>query len=106
MSLDVRLRIFHFLSEIDGKLSIRFLEHVVFEMSDENITIHTQLLTLYFDEYKLHESEARTNCTICDQSSRDKINHFLNASQFYDATMALSCVPRGEQYLASINQRT
>ena len=73
-----REKVRQFLADIDPKLEVRYLEHIINDLDDQTAEFHQQLVDLYLDELKLAENE--------DENSdlQEKLETFLRKSTHYN----------------------
>ncbi|KAL9100574.1 MAG: hypothetical protein Q9163_004063 [Psora crenata] len=74
-----------FLQRLDGKLAVRYLEHIIHELNDSTPSFHQRLVDIYIQGLKdsnFSDDEARNNW-------REKTLGFLKSSKSYQAYQAL-----------------
>ncbi|CEJ54828.1 Putative Vacuolar morphogenesis protein AvaB [Penicillium brasilianum] len=80
-----RSRVLGFLEQIDPKLAIRYLEHVIHEWNDMSPDLHQRLLMLYLD---------RINADKSDTACNDKFLAMLKESDQYSPAKTLDRLNR------------
>lgn len=73
----------HFLGEIDSKLELRYLEHIINELGDQTPAFHQQLVDLYLTTLKRNPAE--TPSALAEREDmKAKLEHFLRKSTVYN----------------------
>ena len=90
-----RDRVIRFLQNIDSRLAVRYLEHIIHELNDSTPEFHQRLISLYLDRlksgnFKHDEEQAESIKLLLD---------FLRESRFYSAGNVLGLLPRGTAHL-------
>lgn len=85
MVVEDRLKIITLLTNSNVSIAIQYIEYLIYELLDDNTSIHDHLLGLY---YIIYETDRNV-------SASDKISKFLDTSTLYDANLALSKLPNG-----------
>lgn len=80
-----RPRVLDFLTSIDSKLAIQYLEHVVHEWNDMSPDLHQRLLILYLDQLAADKSDTQT---------KDKFLEMLKESEQYSPAKILDRLNR------------
>ncbi len=86
-----RDKVLRFLENIDPRLAVKYLEHVIHELNDSTPEFHQRLIGLYLDmlksgSFKDAEEQREWMTTLLD---------FLKSSQSYSAGKLLGVLPRG-----------
>lgn len=84
-----RSRVLVFLEQIDSKLAIQYLEHVIHEWNDMSPDLHQRLLMLYLD---------RINADKTDTACKDKFLAMLKESEQYSPAKTLDRLNREGMY--------
>ncbi|KAI1759089.1 SPX-domain-containing protein [Hypoxylon sp. FL1150] len=85
-----RETILKYLGDIDVKLEIRYLLHIIMELEDGTPDFHNRLVELSVQSLKDGERDAGWNARL------DALVDFLRGSQQYSLSRALSIVPRDD----------
>ncbi|KAF2478979.1 vacuolar sorting protein 39 domain 2-domain-containing protein [Neohortaea acidophila] len=83
-----REKVLHFLADIDERLEVRYLDHIINELGDQTPRFHQQLVDCYLQELK--------SPTIGDdgkQDVRQKLEAFLRTSKEYKTDKTLAQLP-------------
>jgi hypothetical protein len=83
-----RDRVLQFLGDIDPKLQVQYLEHIINELGDQTPEFHQDLVDLYLDELKREETEGDVQSQI-----KDKLETFLRKSQHYNKAKTFRQLP-------------
>ncbi|KKZ62258.1 6-phosphofructo-2-kinase/fructose-2,6-bisphosphatase [[Emmonsia] crescens] len=93
-----RDKVLEFLENIDAKLAIRYLEHVIRELNEMSPDLHQRLLSLYLDRLKQwKEGDARQQEFESEEDWRDCKEKFLDMlkdSEQYSPAKMLDRLPR------------
>ena len=81
-----RMKVFAFLEECDHALALRYLEHVIDELNDQNPELHQKLLDLYLE--RLKESP--------DEEVQMKFLTLLKSSTMYSPSKILQKLPSND----------
>ncbi|KAI9839506.1 MAG: hypothetical protein M1819_002131 [Sarea resinae] len=92
-----RDRVIDFLQDLDSKLAVRYLEHIIYELNDLTPEYHQRLVNLYLERLKWSE-DGQSNFE--DDASRsdwrERTLSFLRASDNYSKVRVLSQLPRDD----------
>ncbi|EQL38308.1 6-phosphofructo-2-kinase/fructose-2,6-bisphosphatase [Blastomyces gilchristii SLH14081] len=94
-----RDRVLEFLQNIDAKLAIRYLEHVIGELNEMSPDLHQRLLSLYLDRLKRWKEEEISAQQEFENEEewrdcREKFLHMLKDSEQYSPARMLDRLPR------------
>ena len=97
-----RAKVLDFLQDIDAKLAVRFLEHIIHELNDTTPTFHQRLADTYIQGLKSDDFESE------DQRNhwKEKTLAFLRASKNYQAYKTLKQLSSDSQHFFSRPVRT
>lgn len=89
-----RDKVLRFLENIDRRLAVKYLEHIIQELNDSTPEFHQRLISLYLDELS-----TRIPTDIEEQNGSMKIFlDFLKQSRSYSAGKVLGLLPRGKNH--------
>jgi len=89
-----RNKVLRFLENIDRRLAVKYLEHIIQELNDSTPEFHQRLISLY-----LEGLTTRIPTDIEEQNESMKIFlDFLKQSRSYSAGKVLGLLPRGKDY--------
>lgn len=86
-----RDQVLEFLSSIDSKLEIRYLEHIISELGEGNATFHQHLVDLYLAELKQNNLEDAVRSEL-----KGKLEAFLLKSKAYNKAKTLPQLPAND----------
>ena len=97
-----RAQVLHFLQDIDAKLAVRYLEHVIHELNDATPTFHQRLADTYIQGLMSDDFESD------DQRNhwKEKTLAFLRQSKNYQAYKTLKQLSSDSQQFFSCSVRT
>lgn len=84
-----RVKVLDFLQDIDRKLAVQYLEHIVNELNDTSPTFHQRLADTYIQDLKSDEFESEKQRRLW----KDKALEFLRNSKNYQSYKALKQLP-------------
>ena len=76
-----RDEVLQFLCSIDKKLEVQYLEHIVYELSDETSNFHQDLVDLYLEGLKSSELDSKEK-----EGMKQKLEAFLRKSKQFNRT--------------------
>lgn len=83
-----RDKVLHFLTDIDGKLKVQYLEHVLNELGDQTPDYHQQLVDLYLEELEDSKPDDREKADM-----KRKLESFLRQSKQYNKAKTFRQLP-------------
>ncbi|EAW11989.1 putative vacuolar morphogenesis protein AvaB [Aspergillus clavatus NRRL 1] len=92
-----RHQVLDFLKEIDVKLAVRYLEHIIGELNDMTPDLHQSLLGLYLDRLERHKSQEQEFASEDDHIDlRNKLLDMLRTSSQYSPAKILDRLDRDD----------
>jgi hypothetical protein len=85
-----RDKVINFLQGIDVKLAVKYLEHVINELSDTTQEFHNRLVEAYIQELKSREDKDSENW----RGLLERLISFLKTSNYYSLSKAFGLIPR------------
>ena len=94
-----RGKVLAFLESIDKALALRYLEHVVDELSDLTPDLHQKLVMLYFEQLKDRpaDMDAESGNNVARDELKDKFLTMLRSSTHYSAAKVLGVLPKDDE---------
>ncbi|KAF2089907.1 hypothetical protein K490DRAFT_36305 [Saccharata proteae CBS 121410] len=90
-----RHRVLDFLHNVDSKLAVRYLEHVIDELNDETPDFHQHLIDFYLERLKSTDEGAFKSPD--DRAQwRERLQNFLKSSSHYNKARAFQQLPADE----------
>jgi hypothetical protein len=86
-----RHRVLDFLYNIDSKLAVTYLEHIIYELDDTTPDFHQKLLDLYLE--RLHSEDAGFEDEDARLQYRARLERLLRSSGQYNRARALARLP-------------
>ena len=81
-------RVLQFLSEIDQKLQMQYLEHIIREWGDKTPEYHQDLIDLYLQDLKHPDTPENTKASV-----KEKLESFLRTSTHYNKSRTFRQFP-------------
>ena len=95
-----RPKVLDFLQDIDRKLAVKYLEHIIHELNDMTPTFHQRLADIYIQGLKADDFESENE----RDRWKEKALAFLRHSQNYQPYKALNQLPgNGKSYHTGLN---
>ena len=91
-----RPRVVEFLQGISSALLVRYLEHLIHELSDGTTEFHQLLIQDYLKDLKSGMSEPEQR-----EASKEKLLKFLKSSKHYDQLKVLRSLTKDGKYLGT-----
>lgn len=88
-----RVRVLDFLQDIDRKLAVQYVEHIINELNDPTPLFHQRLADIYIQGLKTDEFESEEQRRLW----KDKALEFLRNSEIYQAYKVLKQLPPNGQ---------
>ena len=89
-----RARVLEFLSAIDSKLEMQYLEHIINELGDQDGDYHQRLINAYLDGIKSDSTPAEDR-----QAYQDRLEAILQTSKVYNKIQTFGQLPEDEPRL-------
>lgn len=103
-----RARVAQFLGDIDEKLEIRYLEHVISELNDATPDFHNRLVELFVQvlndetDNGAHDDDSTASAGDTRKPSMmERLVKFLRESRQYSLSRAYAIIPRDGEFLAT-----
>ncbi len=84
-----RVKVLDFLQDIDRKLEVQYLEHIISELNDKTPSFHQRMADIYIQGLKTDDFESEEQRRLW----KDKALEFLRDSKDYQAYKALKKLP-------------
>jgi hypothetical protein len=91
-----RHRVLDFLQNIDAMLSVRYLEHIIYELNDQTPKFHQRLLDAYLERLKAEDGKFKDDDERLEW--RIRLERLLRSSTQYNKARALKQLPSNGQY--------
>ena len=89
-----RYKVLSFLANIDGRLEVQYLEHIIDELGDETPDYHQQLVDLYLEELKSADLRGAERASV-----KERLEGFLRRSEKYNKTKTFRQLPADDPTL-------
>ncbi|KAI1005323.1 hypothetical protein K3495_g2895 [Podosphaera aphanis] len=89
-----RDKVVNFLQNIDDKLAVRYLEHIINDLGDSTLEFHNMLVAAYLKRLKLRQGEERHGTEW--MQLMDALVEFLRKSSQYSLGKAFGLIPKDD----------